>query len=189
MAKIASTSQPITTAELEAALPHLLSAAKDNARVEQIVFRSDYNQRAFPDQIKVTRAGGIPGERWAKAPWAKLPDGTGDPGIQVAILNPRLRDLVWRDRENTPHPGDTLTADLDFSEQNLPEGQLLKVGSAVLRVSNIWNDACVKFKVRYGADAYQFMRRTDLRHLRLRGLLCAVEQDGEIALGDRLHKI
>ncbi|MEM9715092.1 MAG: hypothetical protein AAF826_01110 [Pseudomonadota bacterium] len=180
--------QNITTAELEAALPHLLDAPKDAAMVEQIVYRADYGLRDFPGEIEVTRECGIPGERWGKAPWAKLPDGSPDPGIQVAILNPRLRDLVWRDRENTPHPGDTLTADLDFSEANLPEGQLLSVGSAILRVSNIWNDACVKFKARYGEDAYWFVRKPEHKHLRLRGLLCAVEKDGIIRVGDVIRK-
>jgi len=179
----------VTEQELEAAFEHLTSAPSDNAEVEQIVFRADYGLRDFRDSIQVTRESGIPDERWLVKPWSRLEDGSPDPRIQVAILNPRLRDLVWRDREGTVHPGDTLTADLDFSEANLPDGQLLQAGSAVLRVTDLWNESCAKFKVRYGKAAYYFIRRPEFRHLRLRGLLCAVESDGVISVGDRLKKV
>jgi len=179
----------ITTPELEAAFEHLTSAPADDAPIEQICFRADYGLRDFRDSIEVTVEFGIPDERWGKKPWAKLPDGSADPRIQVAILNPRLRDLVWRDRVDTVHPGDTLTADLDFSEENLPDGQLLQAGTAILRATDLFNEGCAKFKMRYGRAAYEFVRRPEYEHLRLRGLLCAVEQDGIIRVGDRLKKL
>jgi len=179
----------ITQPELAAAFDHLTAAPADDAQVEQIVFRADYGLRDFRDSIEVTVKHGIPGERWGKKPWSRLPDGSPDPRIQVAVLNPRLRDLVWRDRVNTVHPGDTLTADLDFSTDNLADGQLLQAGTAVLRVTDLWNDACAKFKIRYGRAAYEFVRKPEYRHLRLRGLLCAVEEDGVIKVGDQLRKI
>jgi len=179
----------VTTAELEASLEHLRAAPANDAEIEQICFREGYGERDFRQSISVTKEFGIPGERWAEKPWAKLADGSGDPRIQVSIINPRLRDLVWRDRTDTVHPGDTLTADLDFSEENLPDGQLLQVGTAVLRATDLWNEGCAKFKVRYGRAAYDFIRRPEHRHLRLRSLLCAVEQDGVIKVGDRITKI
>ena len=182
-------SHHITLPELESAFEHLTSGPSDNAEIEQIVFRADYGERDFRQSIEVTRAQGIIGERWTRAPWSKLDDGSPDPRIQVAILSPRLRDLVWRDRENTVHPGDTLTADLDFSEANLPAGQLLQAGTAVLRVTDLWNESCAKFKMRYGRVAYDFIRRPEYQSLRLRGLLCAVEQDGLISVGDHLQKL
>ena len=39
-----------TTAELMAALPHVLAAPKDAAPVLQLCFRPDYGQRQFPDR-------------------------------------------------------------------------------------------------------------------------------------------
>jgi MOSC domain-containing protein YiiM len=96
-------------------------------------------------------------------------------------------DLVWRDREGTLHPGDTFVCDLDTGEANLPEGQLLAVGSAVLRVSEVWNDGCAKWKVRYGEAAYDWIRAPGHRHLRLRGVLCSIQRDGVIRLGDPVH--
>lgn len=177
----------VTAEALAAALPHVLAAPKDGAAVEGLCLRPTYNERRFVDRITVTRAGGIPGERWSTAPWLRLPDGSPHPGIQVSILPRRVLDLVWRDREGTPHPGDTFVADLDTSEANLPAGSLLSVGKAVLRVSEVFNDACVKWKVRYGAAAKDWITAPGHPPLRLRGLLCSVEQDGEIANGDLIR--
>jgi hypothetical protein len=174
-----------TADELAAALPHVLQAPKSGSAVEHLCLRPDYGQRRFVDRITVTKAHGIPGERWGIAPWLKLPDGSGHPGIQVSILPRRVLDLVWRD--GALHPGDTFICDLDTSEANLPEGQLLQVGTATLRVSEVFNDGCAKWKVRYGEAAYHWIRAAEHRHLRLRGVLCSVESDGEVALGDRVQ--
>jgi hypothetical protein len=58
-----------------------------------------------------------------------------------------------------------------------------------LRVSEVFNDACVKWKVRYGAEAKEWVTAPGHPPLRLRGVLCSVEADGGIANGDRLEKI
>ena len=178
-----------TMAELMAALPHVLAAPKDAAPVLQLCFRPAFNQRSFPDHLTLTRTEGIPDERFTSAPWLKLPDGSGDPRIQVSILPQRVMDLVWRDRAGTPHPGDTIIADLDTTEANLPAGTLLQVGTTILRVSDVFNDGCVKWKARYGADAKAWITAPGHPELRLRGILCSVESDGEIRLGDPIRKL
>ncbi|MBK4215587.1 hypothetical protein JJJ17_06585 [Paracoccus caeni] len=178
-----------TAAELTRALPHILAAPKDHARVEQLCFRPGYGQREFPERLELTRAHGIPGERWLTAPWLKLADGSPDPRIQVSILPLRVRDLVWRDPDAAPHPGDPIICDLDTSEANLPTGSLLRVGTAVLRVSDVFNDACVKWKVRYGQAAKDWVVAEGHPPLRLRGILCSIEEDGEVRLGDVVQKI
>lgn len=174
----------VTKEDLMAALPHVLEAPRDAGPVKMLCLRPAIGQRTFPDRITMTRKQGIPGERWLTAPWLRLPDGTPDPAIQVSILPVRVMDLVWRDRTGTPHPGDPIVADLDMSEANLPEGTLLQAGSAVLRVSSVWNDACVKWKVRYGVAAKDWIVAPGHKELRLRGVLCSVETDGELRLGD-----
>lgn len=168
-----------------AALPEVLSAPKTGSAVELLCLRPDYGQRRFVDEITVTKADGIPGERWGHAPWLKLPDGSGHPGIQVSILQRRVLDLVWRDRGSVVHPGDTFVCDLDMTEANLPVGQLLAVGTAVLRVSEVWNDACAKWKVRHGEAAFAWVRAYP--ELRLRGVLCSVERDGVMRNGDAVE--
>lgn len=176
-------------AELMAALPHILTAPKDDGPIHGLCLRPGYGQRSFPSQITMTRAHGIRGERWLTAPWLKLSDGAPDPRIQVSILPIRVMDLVWRDRETTPHPGDPIVADLDCSLANLPAGTFLQAGTAVLKVSDHFNEACAKWKVRYGADARAFIDAPGHPDLRLRGILCSVEQDGVVTLNDHLKVI
>ena len=176
-------------AELMAALPHIQNAPRTDAPIAGLCLRPERNARAFPDRLTLTRAEGIPGERWLTMPWLTLPDGAPDPGIQVSILPVRVMDLVWRDRDATPHPGDPIVADLECSLANLPEGSLIEAGTAVLRVSAHFNNGCAKWKVRYGADAAAFVTALGHPELRLRGILCAVVQDGQVTLADRLQVI
>ena len=172
-----------------AALPDILAAPKTDAQVHSLCLRPARGERAFPAQITMTRAAGIPGERWLTEPWLRLADGRPDPRIQVSILPVRVMDLVWRDRDGTPHPGDPIVADLDCGLANLPVGSLLQAGTAVLRVSDEFNTACAKWKLRYGADARAFIDAPGHPVLRLRGVLCSVEQDGVVSLTDRLQVI
>ena len=176
----------VTLETLMAALPDVLAAPKDSSTVQQLCFRPGRNLRDYPDRLELTRASGVPGERWLSEPWLRLADGQPDPAIQVSILPSRVHDLVRTSAEQ-PHPGDTILADLDTSEANLPEGSLLAIGTAVLRVSAVFNDGCVKWKVRYGKDAKDWITLPGHPTLRLRGILCAVEQDGWIATGDAIR--
>ena len=175
-----------THVTLTAALPHVLAAPKDDGPVTQLCFRPARHQRDFPGHLRVTRAEGIPGDRWLSEPWQRLPDGSPDPDIQISILPSRVLALVWQEGDDSLHPGDTIIADLDMSEANLPPGSLIGAGTAILRVSPIFNEGCVKWKARFGADAKAWIIAPGHPTLRLRGIYCAVETDGEIALGDRL---
>ena len=179
---------PVTLAELDAALDHVLAAPKDDAPISALCFRPGFGLREMCDRLRLTRAEGAQGDRWASLAWLKLPDGSPDPRIQISILPQRVADLVWRDRENQPHPGDTIIADLDTSEANLPAGTLLQLGTAVVQVSDVFNDGCVKWKVRYGADAKGWITAPGRPPLRLRGILCAVIEEGEVTLSDRIVK-
>ena len=178
----------VTKAALDAAITQIKDAPKDDVPIETLCFRPGFGERQFPDRIDVTCRGGITGERWLKAPWMKLPDGAPDPAIQVSILGLRVHDAVRFNPQNMLHPGGTIITDLDCSEANMPTGTLLKIGSAVLRVSGVFNTACVKWKARYGAEAFEWINTPKYRPIRLRGLLCSVYQDGEISKEDRIVK-
>ncbi|MBC6442932.1 MAG: hypothetical protein GDA53_07380 [Rhodobacteraceae bacterium] len=178
-----------TMAECEAALAHVLAAPRDNAPVETLCFRPDFGERDFRDTLALTVDHGIPGERWARAPWLRLKDGSPDPRIQVSILGRRTLDLCWRNRETTVHPGDTMIADIDLGEHNMPAGTRLQAGTAVLEVSTKFNDACPKWIRRYGRDSFDWFNRPENRTHRLRGTLCMIVQDGIVRKGDILRKI
>ena len=179
----------VSTEELELAFPYIQAAPKDFGPIETLCFRLDFGERVYPKKLVLSMENGVEGDRWKAKPWLKLEDGSADPRIQVCILGKRMLDTVWKDRENTAYPGDTIIADMDFSEENLPEDTLIKAGTAVLRVSDIFNEGCVKWKVRYGVDSVRWINREEKKPLRLRGILCEIVKDGEITLKDRLEKL
>ncbi len=178
-----------TRKELDAALPHIMAAPKDRAAIDMLCLRPGFGERRFVDEINVTRDQGIPGERWLTQPWLRKEDGAPHPAIQICVLQRRILDLIWDEQDEVTHPGDTFIADMDLSEANLPGSTLLQAGTAVLRVSNAFNEACVKWKVRYGKDAKDWVIAPGHPKLRLRGILCSVWQDGVIRNGDILTKI
>jgi hypothetical protein len=179
----------VTTEELDQALPHVMAAPRDRGPISMLLYRRKYNDRVFTDRLRLTRAQGIEGDFEMTTPWLELPDGAPDPRIQVSILPQRVLDLCWRNREKTLHPGDQIIADLDMSLANLPAGALIWAGTAVLRVSDLWNDGCVKWKARCGRPAYNWVRAPAHEALRLRGIFCAVEEDGEVSVGDKIVRL
>jgi hypothetical protein len=180
---------PATAEELAAALPGVLAAPRDGGVTLLFCIRPGTNQRLFPEVLTFTRATGIIGDSEAVRPWLTLPDGSPDPRNQVSIMPWQVLDLVWRDRDRVPHPGDNIAVDMNLTEANLPVGTLLQAGTAVLRVSDEPNDGCVKWKVRAGRAAYDWITDPDHLPLRLRGLYCSVEEDGEMRLGDTLNRL
>lgn len=179
----------VTAEELAENLPHVLAAPATASPVHLLCTRPARNQRDFPDRIILRRDGGVQGDFEMREPWSRLEDGSPDPRIQVSILPLRVLDLVWRDRTAVAHPGDTIIADLNTSEEALPAGSLIRAGTAVLRVSDIWNRGCAKWRGRYGTAAYTWTSNPNHKIHRLRGILCAIEQDGEVALGDEIAKL
>jgi hypothetical protein len=176
-------------ATLDAAIPSILNAPKNGATIEQLCFRPGFGERTYVDEIAVTAAGGVEGCRWSHTPWMKLEDGAGDPRIQVSILQKRVLDLVYDSTADDLHPGDTMIVDMDLSHANLPIGTILQAGTAQLRVTDYWNDACVKWKVRYGSDALDWVREEANIKSRLRGVTCQIVTDGVIVNGTPLIKV
>ncbi len=175
--------------DLADALPAILNAPKDRAKITSLCLRPGYGERTFVEDLTLTIAQGIPGERWATAPWLTLEDGSPDPRIQVSILSSRVVDAVWTDPSAMVHPGDPIVADFDTSFENLPAGTRLQAGTAVLEVSDAVNDGCVKWKTRYGADAKAWLTLPENMPHRLRGVLCRVVQDGVLTRSDVLIKV
>ena len=178
-----------TREELDQALPHVMAAPRNDGPVEMLCYRPQSGQRVFTERLRLTRNGGIEGDYEMSRPWLKLPDGSPDPRIQVSILPSRVLNRVWRNREPTTHPGDQVVADFNLSLENLPTGTLIRAGTAMLRVSDVWNDGCIKWKMRCGRPAYDWVRAAEHAVLRLRGIFCSIAEDGEVAVGDRIVRL
>jgi hypothetical protein len=116
------------------------------------------------------------------------PDGKPDPRVQVAVCNTPIIAMLQNLTGVRHHPGDTIFTDLDLSHDNLPIGTQLRVGAAIIEVSDVENDACAKFAKHYGEEVLRWIRLPENKHLRLRGFFAKVVQDGEACIGDEITK-
>ena len=67
-------------------------------------------------------------------------------------MNVRVIRLIAQAKERWPLAGDNLFVDLDLSIENLPPGQRLAVGNALIEVTAVPHIGCLKFAERYGRD-------------------------------------
>lgn len=158
----------------------LPASPRDRGRVQRVVLRTGPGQRAAPGKIHVESGKGARGDSWQRHKFS-------EPGNEVAIINVHvIRSLADGDEAKMLLAGDQIHADLDLSEDNLPVGTRLKVGGAVLRVSELPHRPCKHFVERFGATAAKRVARANRRGKRGRGVLCAIVQDGEIRDGDEI---
>lgn len=171
---------PRSRPELEACLPDVRQSPADAGRVEAIVIRPSTGKRELPAACEVSPGRGVHGDRWA----------AGDYSLeaQITIMNARFAEFIAGGRDNWALAGDNLLADLDLSSANLPPGQRLAVGTAILEVSAKPHTGCAKFLERFGKDSAAFLNTPEGRDLRLRGINCSVVQAGTVRLGDRITK-
>jgi MOSC domain-containing protein YiiM len=175
--------------ELNDGLSEIGQSPKDQGVLKVIVVRPEKNQRISPTECRLSPELGLEGDHWAKGCWLSLPDGSPDPVVQVTIMNARVIALIAQQESRWSLAGDNLYVDLDLGEENLPCGQRLSIGSAVLEVTDKPHRACSKFAERFGEDAVEFVNSLEGMRLRLRGVNAKVVEAGSVKVGDEVRKI
>jgi MOSC domain-containing protein YiiM len=105
------------------------------------------------------------------------------------MMNSRFLRVIAGGEERMPLSGDNLLVDLDLSDENLPSGTRLKIGTAVFEVTDIPHTGCAKFQRRYGVDALEVVNSETYKARRLRGLFTRAIQPGKIRVGDSICKV
>jgi hypothetical protein len=181
--------QPLTMTELEAGLPELAHSPKDRGKLELIVSRPDVNQRVVMEHAELRLDVGLQGDNWLARGSQSVPDGSAVSDAQITIMNSRVIQLLAQDRSRWSLAGDQLFVDLDLSETNLPAGQRIAIGTAVLEISALPHTGCAKFSSRFGHDAIRFVNSPEGRQMRRRGLNARIIQPGTICVGGLVTKI
>jgi len=180
----------LNTEELEAGLDEIRRSPADVGTIELIVRRPAEGEREVLEEAVFDLVEGLVGDNWRARGSRSRHDGTANPEMQLNVMNARAVDLVAAgDRERWPLAGDQLYVDLDLSEEHLPPGTRLALGSAVIEVTEPPHTGCVKFSARFGPDAHKFVNAKPYRHLRLRGMCAKVVEPGTFRSGDTIRKL
>lgn len=175
-----------TTDELEANLAAILAAPKDSGPIEMIVRRPIENEREVVEIAEVTRDGGLVGDSWVHRV-----DENGDPhtAAQLTLMNSRVAGAVAVTRDRWPLAGDQVYLDMDISQQNLPPGSRLRLGDAVVEISDVPHTGCAKFADRFGKEALRWVNVGVGRENRFRGVNAFVVEPGSFQIGDKVTKV
>jgi hypothetical protein len=179
----------LTMAELEAAWDSLLTSPQDLGAVEMIVRRPAIEEREILSEGELDLVEGLVGDNWRTRGSSRTTNGLGHPEMQLNIMNAQVLDLVAQGKERWHLAGDQLIVDLDLSQDNLPPGTRLALGTAVIEVTPIPHTGCQKFVARFGADAMKFVNSPQGKIHRLRGLNAKVVVPGVVRVGDVIRKI
>lgn len=175
--------------ELKAGLPHIESAPKDRGELRLIVRRPRVGAREVLEEAQLDVAVGLVGDSWHERSIRRGNSQPADPDTQLNVMNARAIALVAQSDDRWALAGDQLYIDLDLSDQNLPAGARLALGSAVIEVTAEPHTGCGKFSARFGVDAAKFVNSRDGRRLNLRGINAKVVQSGTIRVGDVAKKV
>lgn len=180
---------PKTLEQLKQKLPSFLSAPKDTGVLRGISVRPSHYIRRLPSRVELSVKNGVSGDLWASGAWLRQDDGTPDPDIQVTLINYDFASYIAEHPDRWMSFGDNLAVDLDLGEENLPIGQQLRIGNAIVEVSKVWHGPCDKFRDRFGQDAIYFTVGSKWRQHRFRGVHAKVVADGQCSVGDQIQKI
>lgn len=179
----------LTKEELEAGLPVIRQAPKNEGELTLIVRRPAVDARELLTEAELDLVVGLIGDTWKNRSSSRTEDGSPHPDMQLNIINTRAIALISPDEARRPLAGDQLFLDLDLSKENLPAGTRLALGTAVIEVTAQPHTGCKKFVERFGVEAMKFVNSPVGRELCLRGINARVVQPGVIRVGDRAKKL
>ena len=179
----------VSMSQLEAGLEHIRHAPKDHGVLKMIVRRPRDDERDMIDQGELSLSEGLVGDNWKARGSKHTPDGSANLYAQITVMNARCIALLAQSEDRWALAGDQLFVDFDLSDENIPPGTRLAIGSAILEVSAVPHTGCNKFSARFGVDALKFVNSPEGKRLHLRGINTKVVQAGVIHVGDAVRKV
>jgi hypothetical protein len=179
----------ISMSELEAGMEYIRRSPKDHGTLKMIVQRPRDDERIVVAHGELSRSEGLVGDNWKTRGSKHTPDGSASLYAQITVTNARCIALLAQREERWALAGDQLYVDFDLSEENIPPGTQLAIGSAILEVSAEPHSGCKKFSARFGVEALTFVNSPEGKQLHLRGINAKVVQAGTVRVGDIVSKL
>ena len=174
--------------DLDRHMANVLASPRDAAPLELIVARPGPGEREILDEAVLDEANGLVGDGWLARGSGSTPDRSANPAAQLTLMSTRVLAAIESDRSRWPLAGDQLLLDLDLSEENLPAGTRLTIGTVVLEVTDLPHTGCAQFSARFGADALRWISTPTGRANRMRGMYVRVVSGGTVRVGDIVRK-
>ena len=179
----------LSVIELESGIDHIRQSPKDNGVLKMIVRRPNIDEREVIHEGQLNTLDGLEGDTWKIRGSSHTADGSANVDAQITVMNARAVALLAQEEERWPLAGDQLYIDMDLSDDNIPPGTRLAIGSAIIEVSEQPHSGCKKFSSRFGVEAMKFVNSPEGKRLHLRGINTRVVQAGTIRVGDVIKKI
>ncbi|HSL46636.1 MAG TPA: MOSC domain-containing protein [Anaerolineales bacterium] len=179
----------LSMTELEAGMEYICQSPRDHGVVKMIARRPRDDEREVVHEAELDVQQGLIGDNWKTRGSKHMPDGSANPNAQITVMNARTIELLAQAQERWPLAGDQLYIDMELSDDNLPPGTRLSIGSAILEVSAQPHTGCRKFSDRFGVEATKFVNSPEGKRLQLRGINTRVLRAGVIRVGDVVRKI
>ena len=172
--------------DLDAGLEAIQRSPRGVGRVELVVRRPAVGERELLDEGTLDPAVGLVGDTWNQRPSARTDDGSPHPHMQLNLMSAAAAALIAGDRERWPLAGDQLYVDLDLSDEALPSWTKLRIGTAVIEITDQPHTGCAKFSQRFGVDALRFVNSPGGKAVRARGVNARVVSAGVVRPGDEI---
>jgi MOSC domain-containing protein YiiM len=154
-----------------------------------IVRRPAPDEREVLESATLDLAVGLVGDLWSRRASTRTADGSPHPHMQVTLMNARAVALIAGSRTNWPLAGDQLYVDLHLGTEEMPPGTQLRIGDAVVEITDQPHRGCAKFTRRFGLDAMRFVNSPEGVRLNLRGVHAKVVVAGTITTGDVIETV
>lgn len=171
----------LTIKEIENQLADVLESPKDNGTLNLIVCRPRTGEREVLETGELDIEKGLIGDDWLFI--------DGNPETQLTIMNSRIASLLAQDENRRKLAGDQLFIDLNLTDENLPTGAKLEIGTAIIEITAQPHNGCKKFVERFGLDVMNFVNSPIGKQFHLRGIYAKVIKSGTIQQGGSVKKV
>ena len=174
----------MTIAQLEVGLAEVGRSPTGEGTLELIVRRPVSEEREVLETATLTVEEGLVGDNWNQRPSNRTEDGGPHPDMQLNLINSRFLALIAGDPEHMELAGHQLAVDLSLGSDDLPPWSRIRIGGAVIQVTDQPHTGCAKFTRRFGLDAFHLLKTEVGQAMNLRGICTRVVVPGTIRRGD-----